>query len=104
MLFIETPVFTSMLKSVLTDPEYHELQVFLAADPTAGDVIENTNGLRKFRWGAKGKGKRGGARVIYYFVCADSQIRMLLMYAKGVKDDLSEKEKKILRAINNDWR
>jgi hypothetical protein len=104
MLFIETPVFTALLQSVLTDDEYGDLQMYMAANPTAGDVIEATGGLRKLRWAAKSKGKRGGARVIYYFVCADDQIRLLLIYGKGVKDDLTEKEKKVLRAINAGWR
>ena len=103
MLFIETPVFTALLRSVLTDEEYGDLQFFMAANPAAGDVIEGTGGLRKLRWAGNGKGKRGGARIIYYLVSADDQIRLLLIYRKGVKDDLTEAEKRTLRTINHGW-
>jgi hypothetical protein len=59
--------------------------------------------LRKIRWVAHGKGKRGGVRVIYFHVSARQQIRMLLIYRKGVKDDLTASEKKVLRALNEAW-
>jgi hypothetical protein len=59
--------------------------------------------LRKIRWVAHGKGKRGGVRVIYFHVSARQQIRMLLIYRKGVKDDLTASEKKVLRALNEGW-
>ena len=65
MLFIETPVFTEDVKELLSDDEYREFQEFMADNPGWGDVIQNTGGLRKVRWAAKGKGKRGGVRVIY---------------------------------------
>ncbi len=65
MLFIETPVFTEDVKELLSDDEYREFQQFMADNPGWGDVIQNTGGLRKVRWAAKGKGKRGGVRVIY---------------------------------------
>ena len=60
-----------------------------------GDVIQDTGGLRKIRWSANGKGKRGGVRVIYYHLTADAQIRLLLIYKKGIQDNLTEKQKKI---------
>jgi hypothetical protein len=50
-----------------------------------------------------GRGKRGGTRVIYFHVVAHFQIRMILIYRKGVKDDLTPDEKKILRSINSEW-
>ena len=68
-----------------------------------GDVIQQTGGLRKIRWSAKGKGKRGGVRVIYYYVLPDSQIRLLLIYQKGKQDDLTPEQKKILRQLNERW-
>jgi hypothetical protein len=71
--------------------------------PNAGAVIAGTGGLRKIRWSVAGKGKRGGARVIYYHVVAQAQIRMILIYRKGIKDDLSPKEKTMLRKINAEW-
>lgn len=103
MVFIETPVFTSELKSLLSDKEYTEFQSFLSENPLAGDAIQNTGGLRKVRWSAQSKGKRGGVRVIYYYVMPDSQIRLLLIYQKGKKDDLTAEQKKILKQLNERW-
>jgi hypothetical protein len=80
-----------------------EFQSYRKGNPLSGDVIEGTGGLRKVRVAAKGKGKRGGARVIYFHVSRDHQIRLLLIYAKGVKDDLNAQEKAILRKLNEEW-
>jgi hypothetical protein len=104
MVFIETPVFTRQVLELLDDESYGELQRFLVANPKAGDSIAGTGGLRKVRWGAGGAGKRGGVRVIYFHVTPASQIRMLLVYRKGIKDDLTPAEKKQLRQLNADWR
>ena len=71
--------------------------------PNAGDVVAGTGGLRKIRWTVAGRGKRGGTRVIYYHVVAQAQIRMILIYRKGIKDDLTPKEKTVLRKINAEW-
>jgi hypothetical protein len=103
MILIETPVFTTQVKELLPDEDYRRLQCHLARYPYAGDVIRGTGGLRKIRWTAGGKGKSGGVRVIYFHVVSLSQIRLLLIYRKGLKDDLSPAEKKVLRAINEDW-
>jgi mRNA-degrading endonuclease RelE of RelBE toxin-antitoxin system len=103
VIFIETPIFTEDLLNLLSDEEYAELQKYLANNPLAGDVIQSTGGLRKVRWAAGGKGKRGGVRIIYYHVTPDSQIRLLLIYKKGIQDDLTTEQKKILRHINERW-
>ncbi|MGH8257247.1 MAG: type II toxin-antitoxin system RelE/ParE family toxin [Steroidobacteraceae bacterium] len=103
MIFIESAVFTRQVQELLTDDEYGRLQQFLAAHPKVGAVIQGTGGLRKIRWAAEGSGKRGGVRVIYYHVSAQAQCRMLLVYRKGVKDDLSAAEKRILRRLNEEW-
>ena len=103
VIFIESPVFTRQVIELLSDDSYAAFQHFLAMQPDAGDVIQGTGGLRKIRWAAQGKGKRGGVRVIYFYVSARQQIRMLLIYRKGVKDDLSAAEKKVLRALNETW-
>jgi len=103
MIFIETPIFTEDLSELLTDKEYTEFQNFLAANPLAGDVIQQTGGLRKVRWSTRGTGKRGGVRIIYYYVMPDSQIRLLLIYKKGKQDDLTSEQKKILRQLNERW-
>jgi hypothetical protein len=67
-------------------------------------LIQDTGGLRKVRWAAGGKGKSGGVRVIYYHVTADAQIRMLLIYKKGVQDTLTAKQKAQLRKLNEGWK
>jgi hypothetical protein len=103
MVFIETPIFTAGVCALLGDEEYRALQEHLVAMPNAGAVIAGTGGLRKIRWSVAGKGKRGGTRVIYYHVVAQAQIRMILIYRKGIKDDLTPKEKTILRKINVEW-
>ena len=103
MVFIETPIFTADVRSLLSDDEYGALQGHLVAHPDAGDVIAGTGGLRKIRWAAMAKGKRGGARVIYYHAVSHAQIRMILIYRKGIKDDLTPKEKTVLRIINAEW-
>ncbi|EPA3167125.1 type II toxin-antitoxin system RelE/ParE family toxin [Yersinia enterocolitica] len=103
MIFIETEIFTEDCKILLNDDEYRAFQQHLADNPTSGDVIQHTGGLRKIRWSSGGKGKRGGVRVIYYYKVDASHIRLLLIYKKGIKDDLSEAEKKILRQLNERW-
>lgn len=104
MLFIETSVFTSDVSSHLDDHEYLSLQVYLAEHPEAGDLIEDTGGLRKIRWAAKGKGKSGGVRVIYYYAVSASQIRLLLIYRKGIHDTLTRKQNAVLRSLNQGWK
>lgn len=88
---------------LLSDDDYAALQQHLVVQPNAGDVIASTDGLRKVRWMIQGRGKRGGTRVIYYHVVSQDQIRMILLYRKGVKDDLTPKEKGVLRKINAEW-
>jgi hypothetical protein len=103
MVFIETPIFTADVQVLLSDDDYAALQQYLVADPESGDVIAGTGGLRKARWTTAGRGKRGGTRVIYFHVVAQTQIRMVLIYRKGIKDDLTAKEKAALRKINSEW-
>jgi hypothetical protein len=71
--------------------------------PDAGDLITQSGGLRKVRWRVEGSGKRGGVRVIYYHVVAQEQIRMILIYRKGTKDNLTPREKAVLRKMNAEW-
>ena len=103
MVFIETSVFTKRLADILSDEDYRALQTFLAQQPQAGDVIVGTGGLRKVRWAASGRGKRGGARVIYYHVTQDAQILLLLIYAKNEQDDLTPDQKRTLKLIVEKW-
>jgi len=99
MEFIEAPAFTRHLPEHLSDERFREFQAFLMANPDAGDVIQGTGGFRKIRWSddRRGKGKRGGLRVIYYFFPGDEQIWLLTVYDKSEADDLSASQKKILK-------
>jgi hypothetical protein len=80
----------------------------IAYEPTCGDLIPGTGGLRKVRVGRGGSGKRGGARVIYYFYSVDFPLLLLGLYAKNEKIDLSARDKKNLvdavREITGPWR
>ena len=72
MEFIETPIFTREIRRLLSDDEYRRMQIALLLRPDIGDLIQGSGGLRKLRWRIAGQGKRGGLRVIYYWVVPDS--------------------------------
>ena len=103
MIFIETSVFKQAVEVLLDDDAYAQLQQHLTEFPEAGDLLKNTGGLRKIRWSSGGKGKRGGGRVIYYYLSSDFQIRMLLIYRKGIQDNLTPRQAALLRRINEEW-
>jgi len=71
----------------------------LVARPDLGAIIVGSGGIRKVRWSARGRGKRGGARVIYYWAVKADQLLMLLAYAKNERDDLSPEQLKTLRIL-----
>lgn len=79
MVFIETRIFTRLVPDYMSDEEYKNFQVYLAANPAAGDIMQGTGGLRKVRWHSKGRGKRSGVRIIYYFQVADDRIYLLTL-------------------------
>ena len=87
--FVETKLFTRLVQGYLSEAEYAELQNFLIEHPEAGDIIPGSGGVRKLRWRAKGRGKRGGYRVIYYARLAQGQIWMLTMYPKNVAENIT---------------
>lgn len=97
--FVEAPGFTARVWDYLDDDEYRGLQGLLAGKPAAGDVMPGTGGFRKLRWGdpRRGKGKRGGLRVIYYHFESDDQIWLMTVYDKDEMDDLSPAEKRLLK-------
>ena len=98
MVFIETPTFTKRVLNLLDDESYAALQTHIwRSIPEAGDVIRSSGGLRKIRWAAKGHGKRGGVRVIYYWWIGKDRISMLFIYPKNEMDDLSAEQLKLLR-------
>ena len=101
-LFLETTTFTATVGHYLTDDEYRLLQFYMQQHPEAGDVMPRTGGFRKLRWfdERRGKGKRGGLRVIYYWLRRDLQFWMFAIYDKDELENLtSEQEKTLKRAI-----
>jgi mRNA-degrading endonuclease RelE of RelBE toxin-antitoxin system len=86
--FIETALFTRLVAEYLTEQEYRELQQLLMTDPEAGAVVKNSGGMRKLRWAAPGRGKRGGYRIIYFVRKSPGIIWMLTMYPKNVADNI----------------
>ena len=86
--FIETPLFTRLVYDYLSDEEYAALQAHLAQDPDSGEVVSGSGGVRKVRWGAAGRGKRGGVRVIYFARAARGVIWMLTIYAKNEAENV----------------
>lgn len=99
MVVIETSVFTKQVQTLLSEEEYRLLQTELITRPEKGVLIPESSGLRKMRWAAKGHGKRGGTRVIYYWAVAHDQLLLLLIYPKNVQDDLTPAQRKLLRQI-----
>lgn len=96
--FIETPIFEKRIKEIATDDELKDLQVDLIAQPTKGQIIQGTGGLRKVRMAKGDKGKSGGARVIY-FLATPEVIYFVLAYTKDEKDNLTAQEKSELKKI-----
>ena len=100
MELIEAAIFTKLVQEYLTEDEYRALQTFLINSPESGDLIAGTGGFRKIRWGdsSRGKGKRGGTRIIYYYFDHDQQLWLVMIYNKNEMSDLTPSEKKVLKA------
>ena len=104
MVFEEFAPFTRRVMELLDDDDLAKVQGLLLARPDAGKVIPKSGGLRKLRVAAKGRGKRGGARIIYYWVVDRDRILMLDIYAKNEKADLNADELKQLRTLIEDYK
>lgn len=100
LTFFETPAFTRHLQDYLDDEGYRALQNALLEDPKRGDVIQGTGGFRKLRWEdlRRGKGKRGGLRIIYYYLEEAAQVWLFTLYAKDEAADLTTDQKKAMRS------
>jgi hypothetical protein len=99
MAIAETKAFIHCCRSIFTEEELADVKLQLALDPEAGVVIPDTGGIRKIRCGARGKGKRGGARVIYFYFDREMPLYLLAAYAKGEQADISPLEKRRMRAM-----
>jgi len=99
MEFVETPVFTKLITELLSDEDYRLLQNDLAKNPQAGDLIPGGGGIRKLRFALPGTGKRGGARLVYYWQTSKHKTYMLLAYAKAKKENLEPEQVAILKAL-----
>jgi hypothetical protein len=96
---LQLPKFRAEATALMGADGIEAVAAYLAGRPGAGDVIPGAGGARKLRWASKGKGKRGGARIIYVYVVVAAHIYLLRCYAKNVKTDLTAGEKKELRQI-----
>ncbi len=95
----ETPTFTRQADKLFTEEERRALIDHLAEKPLSGDEIPGTGGVRKLRVSALGRGKRGGARVIYFYGGEDIPIYALLAYAKSARTDLNPAERRAVAGI-----
>jgi hypothetical protein len=100
-LFVELPAFAKYRADYLDDEGFRGLQQSMLKNPEAGDVIEGTGGLRKLRHGdpLRGKGKRGGLRVIYYWWDGGRQFWLFTLYDKDEMENLTADEKKALKGM-----
>ena len=97
---VEVPPFPKLAEAIMPEDDLDAFKTFIASNPEAGVVIQGTGGLRKVRWRLKGRGKSGGARVIYYFQSDEIPIFLLTVYAKSRKTDLTAGERAALRALS----
>ena len=105
MRFVETPVFTERLRAALDDESYRALQVALVLRPEQGALMPGGAGLRKLRWAAAGRGKRGGLRVIYYGAPREATVYMLYLYAKNEQGDLSSAQvRRLARLVREEFK
>ena len=96
MIFIELTPFIAFRNEYWTDDDLRALQSFLLIRPDAGDLIRGGSGLRKLRWAAQGRGKRGGARVIYYWQIEQDHIYLIYGYVKSERENLTPQQTKLL--------
>jgi len=99
MIFVESRAFSLQRAIHMDDIAFRELQRTLLASPNSGSLIVGTGGLRKLRWGAGERGKRGGVRVIYFPLPRRSVILLLLLYPKNEQEDLTAAQRRVLRAV-----
>ncbi|NLA25201.1 MAG: type II toxin-antitoxin system RelE/ParE family toxin [Bacteroidales bacterium] len=98
--FVSFDVFNKIWDDLgLTDDDLKDLQEYLIINSENGSVIQGTGGVRKIRWALKNKGKSGGIRVLYIDFVAYEKIYLLMVYPKNQKDNISDREKKIIKQL-----
>ena len=96
---VETLVYAKQVDRLLTADEQRKLHTLLSMKPDAGEVIQDSDGMRKVRWGREGHGKSSGVRAIYYAVADEGAVYMLFMYPKSEQDDLKPDQLERLRRV-----
>lgn len=99
MTVVETAEFLKQVGSLMSESERERFVIFIGANPEAGEIIPETGGVRKVRWAIRGKGKRGGARVIYYHHSDRMPLFLLSAYAKNRKANLTKAEQNAMRRL-----
>lgn len=102
MLFVELTPFVAFRSAHWTDDDLRALQDELLVAPDGGDLMRGGRGLRKLRWPAQGRGKRGGARVIYYWDVPKERSYLIYGYVKSEREDLTRQQVKVLRELMKD--
>ncbi|MGA2042949.1 MAG: type II toxin-antitoxin system RelE/ParE family toxin [Roseiarcus sp.] len=96
---VETPEFLAATQRIMDEEERGALVDYIARNPLAGDLIPGTGGVRKLRWALEGRGKRGGARVVYYYHSDAMPIFALTAYAKNERADISQADRNDFRRL-----
>jgi len=104
MTVAETPSFIRQAAKLWTEDYKHAFVDFIAANPDAGDLIPDSGGLRKVRWGRPGIGKRGGVRVIYFYHDDTMPLYLLLIYAKAERENWTAAEKQRAQGLTETLR
>jgi hypothetical protein len=99
MAVVETERFLKDVERMMSESERAELVAYMGANPEAGEIMPGTGGVRKIRWALPGKGKRGGARVIYYYHSERLPVFLLAAYAKNEKANLSNAERNAMQRL-----
>jgi hypothetical protein len=98
---VELPEFILATRKMLDDEEREELIDFLAYNPTAGDVIAGTGGVRKVRWALPGGGKSGGARIIYFFHDRENPLIAISAFKKNEMENISHADRNDLKRLTS---
>ena len=99
MTVVEIAEFLKHATRLMSDSERESLVAFVGANPEAGEIMPDTGGVRKLRWAREGMGKRGGARVIYYYHSERLPVFLLTVYPKNRKANLSQAERNAMKRL-----